>query len=187
MPPAGQVHDHVRDGRLALPILFARIYSKSLLKAVLLPFAQPGLFQQSRKMNSPQSPCAFDEPLSAVVRLCASSVSCWFSPPSVPISVSSLVTPVAGVVLRLLHLLAELLDLLLERRQQRSQLLLAALREAFRLLLQNVASQRLELVRQRSAWPFPAAPAFPANFSFRFRAWSPVHRWSSRTDSPARS
>ena len=56
---------------------------------------------------------------------------------------------VAGLALRLLHLLAELADLLLERRQQRPQLFLAALGKTLRLLFQNLAGQSLELVGQR--------------------------------------
>ena len=47
-----------------------------------------------RRIVSPQFPCILVSRRRAVARLCASSVSAWFSDPSVPIRVLSSVTPV---------------------------------------------------------------------------------------------
>ena len=111
-------------------------------------------------MNSPQSPCALEEPRSAVERLRASSRELLVE--SAERADESFEPGDAGfrVALRLLHLLAEFLDLGLQRREQSAEFLLAAFGEGFCLGFQNLAGQRLELIRQRLPGSFQQRQLF---------------------------
>ena len=79
-------------------------------------------------MNSPQSPCAFAEPRSALLRLFASSASCWFTLPRFPIRPSSLATPVFESLCACFHLFSEIFDLRFQRTEKRVQFLSGCLR-----------------------------------------------------------
>ena len=92
-PPGKKTITSVRTERVRSPLsLFdAR---EGLLECVLFAFAQSGLVEQVAENELAPVALRFDEPRRAVVRLRASSVSCSLRVPSVPMRVSSLVTPV---------------------------------------------------------------------------------------------
>ena len=107
---AGKEEDHVGAHRAGAFAAFGFDGERLLECCTASPSRRPALSSRSRRMNSPQSPCAFAEPRKAVDRLRASSVSCWLSVPSVPMRVSSSCDAGLRIALRLLHFFAEFVE-----------------------------------------------------------------------------
>ena len=112
-------------------------------------------------MNSPQSPCAFAEPRSALLRPFASSASCWFRLPRFPIRPSSLATPVFESLCACFHLFSELLNLRFQRIRAACPIAFGSIQKRPAIFYREFHRPAPETDRQAPFSPSPAAPASP--------------------------